>query len=94
MHVGSRTGQQNSIYGLEKSIDVGDAWTTGEHQRESVRDFADAQKTVFPNVLDVQDVMNRMGGTNNADYWLVYDVRNTMRMQQSPPRQSRGHRNV
>src|SRR6476659_6882828 len=27
MHVGSRTGQQNSIYGLEKSIDVGDAWT-------------------------------------------------------------------
>ena len=72
MHVGSRTGQQNSIYGVEKSIDVGDAWTTGEHQRESVRDFADAPKTVFPNELDLQDVMDRMGGANNADYWLAH----------------------
>ena len=72
MHVSSRTGQQNSIYGVEKSIDVGDAWTTCEHQRESVRDFADAQKTVFPNVLDVQDVVYRMGATNNADYWLAH----------------------
>jgi hypothetical protein len=53
MHVGSRTGQQNSIYGVEKSIDVGDVRTTGEHQRESVRDFADAPKTVFPNELDL-----------------------------------------
>ena len=68
MHVGSRTGQQNSIYGVEKSIDVGDVRTAGEHQRESVRDFADAQKVVYPNVLDVQDVMNRTGATNNADY--------------------------
>jgi hypothetical protein len=72
MHVGSRTGQQNSIHGVEKSIDVGDAWTAGEHQGESVRDFADAQKIVFPNVLDLQDVMNRMGATNNADYWLAH----------------------
>jgi hypothetical protein len=72
MHVSSRTGQQNSIYGVEKSIDVGDARTTGEHQRESLRDLADAQKIVFPNVLDLQDVVNRMGGTNNADYWLAH----------------------
>ena len=55
MHVGSRTGQQNSIYGVEKSIDVGDVRTAGEHQRESVRDFADAQKVVYPNVLDGVD---------------------------------------
>jgi hypothetical protein len=53
MHVGSRTGQQNSIYGLEKSINVGNARTAGKHQGESVRDFADAKKTVFSNVLDV-----------------------------------------
>ena len=72
MHVGSRTGQQNSIHGVEKSIDVGDAWTTGEHQRESVRDFADAPKTVFPNELDLQDVMDRMGVTDNTDYWLAH----------------------
>ena len=72
MHVGSSTGQQDSIYGVEESIDVGDAWTAGEHQRESVRDFADAQKIVFPNVLDLKDIMNRMGGTNNADYWLAH----------------------
>jgi hypothetical protein len=72
MHVGSRTSQQNSIHCVEKSIDVGDAWTTSEHQRESVRDFADAEKIVFPNMLDVQDVINRMGATNNADYWLAH----------------------
>jgi hypothetical protein len=72
MYVRSRPGQQNSIYGVEKSIDVGDGRTAGEHQRESVSDFADAQKTVFPNVLDAQDVMDRMGVTNNADYWLAH----------------------
>jgi hypothetical protein len=72
MHVSSRTSQQNSIYDVEKSIDVGDARTTGEHQRESLRDFADAQKIVFTNVLDVQDVVNRMGATNDADYWLAH----------------------
>jgi hypothetical protein len=72
MHVSSRTGQQNSIYGVEKSIDVGDAWTPGEHQRESVRDLADAQKIVFPNVLDVQNLVDRMGATNNADYRLAH----------------------
>ena len=72
MHVGSCTGQQNSIYGVEKSIDVGDAWTTSEHQRESVRDFAGAPKTVFPNELDLQDIMDRMGGTDNTDYWLAH----------------------
>jgi hypothetical protein len=72
MHVGSRTGQQNSIHGVEKSIDVGDAWTAGEHQRESVRDFADTQKTVYPNVLDAQHVMDRMGVSNNTDYWLAH----------------------
>jgi hypothetical protein len=72
VHVGSRAGQQDSIYGVEESIDVGDARTAGEHQRESLRDFGDAQKIVFPNVLDVQDVMNRMGATNNADYWLAH----------------------
>ena len=72
MHVSSGTGQQNSIYGVKKSIDLGDAWTSGEHQREGVRDFADAQKIVFPNMLDVQDVINRVGTSNYADYWLAH----------------------
>lgn len=72
MYVSSRTGQQNAIYGVEKSIDVGDAWTTGEHQRERVRDFTDAPKIVFSNVLNVQDSMYRIGVTNNADYWLAH----------------------
>src|ERR1700760_3143314 len=72
MHVSSRTGQQNSIHGVEKSINVGDACTTCEHQREGVRDFADAPETVFPDVLDIQDVVYRMGATNNAHYWLTH----------------------
>ena len=72
MDVGSRTGQQNSIHGVKKNIDVGDVWTTGEHQRESVRNIADAPKTMFPNVLDAQDGMNRMGTTDNAHYWLAH----------------------
>jgi hypothetical protein len=72
MHVSSRTSQQNSIHSVEKCIDVGDAWTTGKHQREGVRDVADTPKIVFPNVLDVQDVMDRIGATDNADYWLAH----------------------
>jgi hypothetical protein len=79
MHVGSRAGQQDSIYGVEESINVGDAWTAGKHQWESLRDFADAQKIVFPNMLDVQDIMNRMGATNNADYWLAHFSSNLRR---------------
>ena len=72
MHVGARAGQQDSIYGVEESIDVGDARTAGEHQWESLCDAADAQKIVFPNVLDFQDITNRVGATNNADYWLAH----------------------
>ena len=72
MHVSSRSGQQNPIYGVEESIDVGNTRTTGKHQREGVHDFADASQIVFPNMLDLQDVMNRMSAPNNAHYWFAH----------------------
>jgi len=38
----------------------------------SVHDFADAPNIVFSNMLDLQDVMSRMGAPNNAHYWLAH----------------------